>query len=317
MTIQTGRSYLEWVSIDNVVPNPLNPRRNDAVKTEEIQGIIKSRGWEEPLTVYKRGKNYVVLAGHRRLFAARSAKLKEIPVFVTQEPKDRTEELERIGSLQSGRVNWTPMEWATFVHDRWVSQGKPKVTPFAKRMALPLSSVAEYITVIENFPRQTIEQKLSNKTYSMTGLARIQGWIERMKAERPSILADLTEDYVREVLLRKFEGGQIDSKSIRNADIIKHVTDQDLRAFILDTKMTIQSLHERYEIDGDDTTFQGLLVTVGKSHGTLKKLKAPMGNEEKRKLAARYREMAEMLQTRAKDFERLAAQHEQREYAKQ
>lgn len=310
MTIQTVRSYLEWVSIDNVLPNPLNPRRNDAVKTEEIQGIIKARGWEEPLTVYKRGKNYVVLAGHRRLFAARAAKLKEVPVFVTHEPKDHAEELERIGGLQSGRVNWTPYEWATFVHGRWVSQGKPKYAPFAKRLALPVSSVVEYITVIENFPRQQIEQKLENKTYSITGLARIQVWIERMKEERPSIVADLTEAYVREVLLRKFEANHIDHKSIRNSDIIKHVTDQELRTFILDTKMPIQTLHERYNIDQGDSSFQGMLVTTGKAHSVLKKQKAPMGNEEKRKLAARYREMADMLNARAKDFERLASREE-------
>lgn len=310
MSVSTNRSYLEWVDINQVIPNPLNPRRNDAVRTEEIQAIIKKRGWEEPLTVYKKGKSYVVLAGHRRLFAARTADLKEIPVFVTEAPKDQTEELERIGSLQSGRVNWTALEWANYTYGQWTSQGKPPIPAFAKHMTMSVSTVKEYIAVIENYSMQQIEPKLMNGTYSFKSLYYIQLWINKLKEERPSMVQFMTENYIREVLLKKLETGKIDPKAIRQTDILKHATDEDLRNFIYKSNVSLQTLNESYNVETDDSSFQGQLIAVGTYMKRLKRMKMPMGHEEKLKLAERFRELGEMLNTRAADFERIAEQME-------
>lgn len=75
------RSLTILVPTSNVFPNPLNPRKNDGIDTEEMQSIITKRGWEEPLSAYKKNEDsdyYVLLAGHRRLFAANKAGIKHV-----------------------------------------------------------------------------------------------------------------------------------------------------------------------------------------------------------------------------------------------
>lgn len=43
-------AYLSWVNIDLVIPNPMNPRRDQSIETEQMQGILKSKGWAEAIT---------------------------------------------------------------------------------------------------------------------------------------------------------------------------------------------------------------------------------------------------------------------------
>lgn len=311
--MENVRSYMEWVSIENVIPNPLNPRKDDSVRTQEMQDIIKKRGWEEPLTVYKKGKNYVVLAGHRRLFAARAAKLKEIPVFVTEAPNNRTQELERIAGLQSGRVNWTPLEWATFVYDQWNAKGKPQVLHFSKQMNMPHSTVQEYISVLEYYPLHEIEAKLINKAYTFRGLSGLAVWLRKLKENRPQFVKDIGENYIKELLMAKLERGYLEPQSLKHVQVIKHITDEDLRSFLFDKTMSLKKVNEKYHIDEEDQTLQGQLVTLGRYFQKMKRLKAPVGVEEKRMLAEKYREMAKMLTSRSREFERAAKKEEEKQ----
>lgn len=60
-----------------------------ALKDEDLQASIKRSGILTPLVIMKT-KHPVVIAGHRRLFAARALKMKEVPVWAVEkeEPRD-------------------------------------------------------------------------------------------------------------------------------------------------------------------------------------------------------------------------------------
>ncbi|MFP7486516.1 ParB N-terminal domain-containing protein [Priestia filamentosa] len=69
---QVNHSEVIGGPINQVIPNLMSPRKDNSVKTEHMQEVIKKRGGEEQLVVYKQGKStYVLLAGHRRLLPQR------------------------------------------------------------------------------------------------------------------------------------------------------------------------------------------------------------------------------------------------------
>lgn len=54
--LQDGeKKNFEWVKVELISSSPSNPRKNLAVKTEQLQETLTSKGWEEPVTCYKRG----------------------------------------------------------------------------------------------------------------------------------------------------------------------------------------------------------------------------------------------------------------------
>jgi ParB family chromosome partitioning protein len=81
------------LAVDLIEANPEQPRQTfgDA----EMEGLIASireHGVLQPLVVTRHGTGYRLIAGERRLRAARSAGLNEVPVVVREEP-DRQESL--------------------------------------------------------------------------------------------------------------------------------------------------------------------------------------------------------------------------------
>lgn len=72
------------VPIDEVIPYENNPRVNDEA-VEKVANSIKAFGFQQPIVV---DKNNVIIVGHTRLKAAKSLKLKTVPVVVADELSD-------------------------------------------------------------------------------------------------------------------------------------------------------------------------------------------------------------------------------------
>ena len=67
-----------------IAPNPMQPRREfDAEKLEELSRSIALHGLIQPITVRRRGRGYELVAGERRLRAAKMAGVSAIPCVVT------------------------------------------------------------------------------------------------------------------------------------------------------------------------------------------------------------------------------------------
>lgn len=258
-----NRANVEWVSITDILPNPLNPRKNDAIKTEEMQAIIKKRGWEIPLTVYKKGKMYVVLAGHRRLYAARTAKIKELPVFVVSAPSTHQEEIERIASLQSGQVDWTPFEWARFTYERWIAWGQPGITKFAKDINLKVSTVENYISVLNYYPMHEIEAGLKGGYLSITTLRALVDWLRALEKHHPDMVSALTIDMIRKAMIDKATSRTLNREVLRRLDFIAKADDELLKEFIFSKEMTLEAAMLRIDLDIKKKSFHGTLVSLG------------------------------------------------------
>ena len=77
------RGGIVYLRTDELTPNPVQPRKRfDDESLEELSGSIKSYGILNPLTVRLRCGNYELVAGERRLRAAKLAGLEEVPCIL-------------------------------------------------------------------------------------------------------------------------------------------------------------------------------------------------------------------------------------------
>jgi ParB family chromosome partitioning protein len=101
----------QFVSPDGIDANPLQPRREfQPERLAELAESITANGIVQPLVVRRAGERYQLVAGERRLRAARLAGLKLVPVVVRDIPDDRLLEVTLIENIQREDLN--PLETA-------------------------------------------------------------------------------------------------------------------------------------------------------------------------------------------------------------
>lgn len=94
------------VPIDSIHPNPLQPRSTfSAEGLQELAQSIRENGIIQPLVVRRHGDGYQLVAGERRLRAARMAGLHEVPVVVQDIADDRLMEITLIENIQREDLN--------------------------------------------------------------------------------------------------------------------------------------------------------------------------------------------------------------------
>jgi len=105
------REEIIYVQFGQIKPNPFQPREDfDPQSIEELAQSIKEKGVIQPLLVRRRGDNYELIAGERRLRAANSLGLKEIPIIVRDVSDQDSLELALIENIQREGLN--PIEEA-------------------------------------------------------------------------------------------------------------------------------------------------------------------------------------------------------------
>jgi len=106
----------EEVDVDLIVPNPRQPRLAiDPAALADLAASVREHGILQPLLVSRRvseggGATYQLIAGERRLQAARAAGLARVPVVIREASPQGMLELALIENLQRADLN--PLEEA-------------------------------------------------------------------------------------------------------------------------------------------------------------------------------------------------------------
>lgn len=105
MKLQRKGEYLstrvQYIPLGRIRPNPQQPRRSfDEEGLAELAASIRSCGILQPLTVRRAGEGYELVAGERRLRAARIAGLREVPCLVAQVGEEDSALLALMENLQ-------------------------------------------------------------------------------------------------------------------------------------------------------------------------------------------------------------------------
>lgn len=102
---------VEEVEIFKIIANPHQPRKDfDEVKLKELAASIKKNGIIQPLVVAQKGSTFELIAGERRLKAAKIAGLTKVPVIVREADDQQKLELAIIENIQRHDLN--PLEEA-------------------------------------------------------------------------------------------------------------------------------------------------------------------------------------------------------------
>jgi ParB family chromosome partitioning protein len=105
------RGTVREVSIADIDPNPLQPRSQfDQTRIGELAESIKANGIIQPLIVRRHGERFQLVAGERRLRAARVAALAQVPVVIQDFADDQLLQLALIENIQREDLN--PIETA-------------------------------------------------------------------------------------------------------------------------------------------------------------------------------------------------------------
>ena len=92
---------VQYISLPLLHPNPQQPRRHfDETGLQELAASIRAYGILQPLTVRRTEKGYQLIAGERRLRAARLAGLREVPCLVARVDEQDAGMLALIENLQ-------------------------------------------------------------------------------------------------------------------------------------------------------------------------------------------------------------------------
>ena len=96
-----------YLPVDGIRPNPAQPRRwfDEASLTELSRSILRY-GVIQPLTVRRGAGGYELIAGERRLRAAKLAGLREVPCLLARADEEDSPLLALIENLQRRDLHW-------------------------------------------------------------------------------------------------------------------------------------------------------------------------------------------------------------------
>ncbi len=220
--VSSGDGGAMRVAISDVHANPGQPRQKfDSATIEELSVSIREQGLLQPLLVRKRpAGGYEVIAGERRLRAAKLAGLTEVPVLVRNAGERETLELALVENLQREDLN--PIELAqgyeALLQDHGYTQEQ-----LAKRLGRDRATVANTLRLLQ-LPPEIREDLIAGRLTAghAKALLSIDGAKERL-ALRDAILKEGlsvrgAEDRARDASARGDEEGPSKKKKKKHLD---------------------------------------------------------------------------------------------------
>jgi ParB family chromosome partitioning protein len=167
------------ISIDSIDGNPFQPRTSfDETALEELAASIRKLGIVQPLTVRESGNGrYQLIAGERRLRAARLAGLSHVPAYIRTADDQAMLELALVENIQ--REDLDAMEVA-ISFQRLIEECKLTQEQLSERVGKQRSTVANYLRLLK-LPAE-IQLGIKNKNLMM-GHARTLISIEDPKKQ--------------------------------------------------------------------------------------------------------------------------------------
>lgn len=167
------------ILLSQIRANQYQPRTSfDQKKLEELAESIKKHGVIQPVLVRKDGKGFELVAGERRFRAAKLAKLKKIPVVVSNISDVQSLEIAILENIQREDLN--PLEVAKG-YQRLKDEFGYTQEAVAKSVGKPRSSVANSLRLLTLSPK--IQDEIDKGVIS-EGHAKVLLSVDGVKAEQ-------------------------------------------------------------------------------------------------------------------------------------
>ena len=199
-----GATSLE-IPLAELEANPFQPRRHfDQAGLDELAATIRAHGVLTPVVVRRGPGGYQVVAGERRVRAARLAGLTRIPAVIKEASDAQALEMALVENLQREDLN--PVEGAEAYH-RLIEEFGLTQEAVAERVGRDRSSVANALRILR-LPRRVREDLAAGTLSEGHGraLLGLEKPADQLKARDVIVKRGLTVR-ATEALVRRLRGG--------------------------------------------------------------------------------------------------------------
>jgi len=178
------------IDIDKIRANPYQPRKQfDEKALKELSDSIKENGVFQPILIRQSISGYELVAGERRLRAAKLAGLKKIPAIIVEFDDRQMMEISLLENIQ--RENLTPIEEAK-AYDQLIKKLKYTQEELSKHLGKSRANIANMLRLL-SLPGEV--QELVNEGKLSYGQARTL-----LSLEDEESMIELAERTVKEGL---------------------------------------------------------------------------------------------------------------------
>lgn len=223
MIMDRSKQKLTLIPVGKILPNPAQPRRR--FNSEEICSLadsIAENGLIQPILVRKNGSEYILIAGERRLRAAKVAGLREIQAVVTDCTTKESAALAIIENLQRKDLSIFEEAFAiSALNKEWGLTQEES----AKRLGMSQSALANKLRLLKLLPseqRLIEENKLTER--HARAILRLESSEERAKVLEAIIRNGLNVKKTEELIDKIVEPPK--------KRVTKGVVPKDIRLFI-------------------------------------------------------------------------------------
>lgn len=147
--IQTsGSSAINEIPIEQISPNPDQPRRNfDETSLEELATSIRELGIIQPLTLRSAGPDaYQIISGERRYRAAKLAGLETVPAYIRTANDSELTEMALIENIQREDLNAIEI---ALTFKKLIDQYKLTQDRLSERIGKKRSTIANFLRLLK------------------------------------------------------------------------------------------------------------------------------------------------------------------------
>lgn len=209
---------LEYISPFDIERNEDNPRLY--FRPLELEGLlfsISEIGVQVPISVYKKGKKYILIDGERRWRCAMKLNFAKVPAIVREEPS-RLENLRMMYSIHALREQWDLFTIAIklpviidLLTDKY--SRKPLLNEISKFTGLTVTTINR-CKVLINLPEKykemvhkELELPKSKQKLTEDFFVEMEKSLSTVINKIPVVIADV--NHVRDVLIKKYKNGVI------------------------------------------------------------------------------------------------------------
>ena len=254
------RGGIVYLCTDDIAPCPVQPRKNfDEESLRELSESIKCYGVLNPLTVRLRGGSYELVAGERRLRAAKLAGLQEVPCILVDVNMEGASLIALVENLQRKDLDF--IEEAVGINQLIIMFGMSQEEA-ARRIGKSQSAVANKLRLLK-LPRDVLDSLRENALSERHGraLLRLSGPVEQRRALEyivdNKLTVAATDAYIDTLL--KCDREEQEKSGAKRSFILK-----DVRVF-LNTLSHGLDLMKKGGIDADikrKETEESLILTI-------------------------------------------------------
>jgi len=185
-------TQLQLVDLSLIDVNTYQPRKIFHEKELlELTESIKHNGIIQPILVREKGKRFEIIAGERRMRAAKMAGIKKIPVLIKQATEKERLAMAIIENVQRSNLNVVEEAMA---YQNLLNEYKMTQEEVAKKVGKERSSVTNFLRILR-LPKSVLEFLISGELtfghakilVSMKNIDDILKWSDRIRRDSLSV----------------------------------------------------------------------------------------------------------------------------------